>query len=204
MNEEIILKHQTDARVYPGEKPKYRDLTYVKEQQLGNFILTDKRILFLRKTSVARSLGAAALEAVGLAGFLAGLPAALVVGAVAGAKVTSAKIKPDEVEKILREDPESLAIRLEDVVKVEARRAYMATAYLMVKYNTPQGVKARSFVFGTAAKSQKELAGAIMKAKRNLAHTPPRASPEEAKFCVNCGQQIPADAKFCPKCGGKQ
>lgn len=98
MNGESILKHQTNARVYPGEKPRYRDLTHLKEQQLGNFILTDRRILFLRKTSMARTFGAAALELAGVAGLLAGLPAALILGDVAGGKVESAKIKPEEVE----------------------------------------------------------------------------------------------------------
>lgn len=153
---------------------------------------------------MARTLGAAALELVGLAGFLAGLPAALVVGGMAAEKAGSAKIKPEEVEKILREDSESMAIPLEDVVEAEARRAYMTTAYLIVKYNTPQGVKACSFVFGTAAKSQKELAEAIIEAKRSLAYKPPKATVEEGKFCIECGQKIPVSAAFCPKCGSKQ
>lgn len=158
--------HFADARQYPGEKPRYRDLTYFGEQQLGNFILTDKRILFLRKTSMARIFGAATLE---LASFLAGLPAAIIAGHMAGARMESAKIKPDEVEKVLKEDPESTIIPLENIVQVEAKRAYLFTAYLTLWYNTPQGPSTSSFVFGTAAKSRKELVEAIREAKRNLA-----------------------------------
>ena len=173
--EELILKNETGARLYLCEKPKYKDLTYFGEQQLGNFILTDKRILFLRKTSIARTLGAAALDLSGLAGVLAGLPAALIVTEMVGGKVASAKIKPEEVERVVREDPESIAISLEDVVEAKAKRAYLVTSYLMIKYNTPRGVKAYSLVFGTAAKSQKELAEAIMMAKRNFAHNPSRS-----------------------------
>lgn len=94
-----------------------------------------------------------------------------------------------------------MAIPLEDVVEAEARRAYMTTAYLMVKYTTSQGVKACSFVFGTAAKSQKELAEAIIKAKQGLAYKPIKATVEEGKFCIECGQRIPMDAAFCEKCG---
>ena len=94
----------------PAKKPRYRDLTYFGEQQLGNFILTDQRILFLRKTSMARIFGAATLE---MAGFLAGLPAAIIAGHMAGARMESAKIKPDEVEKVLKEDPESTIIPLD-------------------------------------------------------------------------------------------
>ena len=201
---EQILDHRTDARLYAGEKPKYKDLTYFGEQQLGNFILTDRRILFLRKTSLARTLGASALELAGVAGLLAGLPAAIVVGDMAGGRVASAKIKPEEVAKVLKEDPESIAIALEDVVEVEARRAYMMTAYLTVKYNTPQGVNACSFVFGTAAKKQKELTDAIITAKRNLSEQPPGSPVEEKKFCINCGKNLPLDAKFCPACGASQ
>lgn len=152
MSEEKILHNQPNTRIYPGEKPKYKDLTYVGEQQLGSFILTNKRVRFLRKTSLSRLFGAAALEMVGVAGLLVGLPASLVIGDMAGGRVESAKIKEEEVEKVLQDDSESFEISLNDIVDAEARRAYMMTAYLMVRYNTPQGVKASSFVFGTAAK----------------------------------------------------
>ncbi|KYK37656.1 MAG: zinc ribbon domain-containing protein [Theionarchaea archaeon] len=166
--EEKILQQIPDARQYCGEKPKYKDLTTFGEQQLGNFILTDKRILFLRKTTMLKSLGKGAADLAGIAGFLAGLPQGLVLTDYIGGKLASAKVKPEEVEKILAQDPESLAIPLEDITQVKAKRAYMVTAYLMVKYTTPQGVKAQSFVFGTAAKSQKELANAIIAAQQRV------------------------------------
>jgi hypothetical protein len=204
MDAERIIDHRTDSRLYSGEKPKYKDLTYFGEQQLGNFILTDRRILFLRKTSIARTLGAAAVELAGWGGFLAGLPAALVVAGTAGNRLASAAIKPEEVERVLHEDPESLAIPLESVVEADSRRAYMTTAYLTVKYNTPQCVSACSFVFGTAAKKQKELADSIMTAKRNLTRQMPSATLGGSRFCTSCGEKIPAGSKFCPKCGGAQ
>lgn len=137
-------------------------------------------------------------------GFLAGLPAAIIVGDMAGERIASAKIKPEEVERVLREDPESKAIPLEAVVEAEARRAYMTTAYLVLKYNTHQGVAASSFVFGTAAKGQRELAEAIMTAKRNSTRQMPRETVGETRFCMSCGERIPAGSKFCPKCGGAQ
>ena len=204
MNDEEILDHRTDARWYAGEKPKYKDLTYFGDQQLGNFILTDRRILFLRKTTMARTLGGAALELTGLAGLLAGMPAALLVGDMAGGRVSSSKIKSEEVEKILADDPQSVAIPLEEVVEADAKRAYMTTAYLTVKQNTVKGIPAHSFVFGTAAKKQNELADKIMKTKQNLGSRPTAAPTMELKFCINCGQKIPSLANFCPKCGGKQ
>lgn len=163
------MQQYAGARQYPGEKPKYKDLTYFGEQQVGNFILTNIRILFLRKTTMMRTLGKGATDAVGLAGFLAGLPQGLVITDFIGEKLSSAKVKPEEVDKVLAEDSESIAIPLKDVVDVEAKRAYMVTAYLMIKYNTPEGVKATSFVFGTAAKSQKDLAKAIFDAKQMIA-----------------------------------
>ena len=61
---------------------------------------------------------------------------------------------------------ENLSIPLDNIIKVEAKRAFFVTAYLMVKYNTTEGSKACSFIFGTAAKSQKDLNDAIMTAKR--------------------------------------
>jgi len=221
LNDEQILDHRTDARWYAGEKPKYKDLTYFGDQQLGNFILTDRRILFLRKTTVARTLGGGALELIGGVGLFAGMPATLLIGDMAGGRVASSKIKVEEVEKILADDPQSIAIPLEGVVEANAKRAYMTTAYLMVKQNTVQGIKGHSFVFGTAAKKQNELADKIMKTKQNLGSRPatavapravtPRAvapttaaATKELKFCINCGKKIPSAASFCPKCGGKQ
>ncbi len=153
---------------------------------------------------MARTFGAKALELAGIAGLFAGLPAALLLGDMASGKLSSAKINSEEVEKILREDLESMVIPLRDVVEAEARRAYMMTAYLMVKYNTAQDIQAVSFVFGTAAKNQKELANAIEEAKKNLAHIPVTTTEDRIKFCINCGEKIPVDAKFCPKCGDKQ
>ncbi len=204
MSEEKILHNQPNARIYLGEKPKYKNLTYVGEQQLGSFILTNKRLLFLRKTSLSRLFGATSLEIAGVAGLLVGLPASLVIGDMTGSRVESAKIKEEEVEKVLQDDPESVEISLNDIVATEARRAYMMTAYLMVRYNTPQGVKAISFVFGTAAKNQRELAQMILTAKQNVSQ---RLSPEiieETKFCIACGQKIPTEAEFCLKCGEEQ
>jgi len=169
MNEgEEILEQYAGVRQYSGEKPKYKDLTYFGEQQVGNFILTKKRILFLRKTTMTRLLGKEAAEWGGLASLLAGLPQGIVIANFIGEKLSSAKVKPEEVERILAEDSESIAIPLENIIDVEAKRAYMVTAYLMVKYNTPEGVKASSFVFGTAAKSQKDLAKAILAAKQEI------------------------------------
>ena len=76
----------------------------------------------------------------------------------------------EEVDKILADDSESIAIPLKDVIDAEAKRAYMVTAYLMVKYNSPEGgVQATSFVFGTAAKSQKDLAKVILDTRTNIA-----------------------------------
>ena len=63
------------------------------------------------------------------------------------------------------EDPKSLAIPLNSIIKVDAKRAYMVTAYLLIEYNTPEGVQATTFVFGTATKNQKELAAKIEKMK---------------------------------------
>lgn len=213
LNDEQILDHRTDARWYAGEKPKYKDLTYFGDQQLGNFILTNRRILFLRKTTVARTLGGGALELIGGAGLFVGMPVTLLIGDMAGAKAASAKIKSDEIEKILADDIESIAIPLEQVVEANAKRAYMTTAYLMIKQNSSQGTRTHSFVFGTAAKKQNELADKIMNTKRNLGSRPtatiparvPAAAPAMAlKFCINCGKKIPSPANFCPKCGGKQ
>jgi hypothetical protein len=204
LNDERVLEHRTDARLCFGEKPRYRDLTYFGEEQVGNFILTDRRILFLRKSSMATTLGQAALEFTGLAGFLAGIPAGIVVGDMVGDRLVSARIKPEEVESVLKENPESIAIPLENVVDAEARRAYMATAYLVLKYNAPEGIKACSFLFGTAAKGQRELAKAIMSAKRNLTPQPSTTTPEATKFCINCGQRIANQARFCSHCGGTQ
>ncbi len=164
-NEEI-LEHYTGVRWYPGEKPKYKDLTYFGEQQVGNFLLTEKRILFLRKTTMKRLLGQEAAEFGGIAGIFAGLPQGVVIANFIGEKVSSAKVKLDEVEQILTDDLESIAISLSAVKDLQAKRAYMVTAYLMVKYDTPDGEKTCSFVFGTASKSQKDLAQAILNAKQ--------------------------------------
>jgi hypothetical protein len=165
---EEILQQYPGSRKYPSEKPKYKDLTYVGEQDVGNFIFTNKRLLFLRKTTMAKRLGNGAIEGVGVASFLAGLPQGLVITDYIGSQVSSARVKPEEVEKILGDDPESLSISLEDIVRAEAKRAYMMTAYLMVEYKAADGVKALSFVFGTAAKSQKKLAKAILAAKETI------------------------------------
>jgi hypothetical protein len=61
-----------------------------------------------------------------------------------------------------------LAIPLRDVIQVEAKRAYMVTTYLAVEYAAPHGVRACSFVFGTAAKGQEELAHAIPAARKKV------------------------------------
>jgi hypothetical protein len=166
IKEERILKQYADTRQYPGKKPKYKDLTYFGEQQMGTFILTDKCILFLRKTTMSRLLGKGALDLAGVASFLAGLPQGLVLTEYIGGKLKSARINPDEVEKIIADDPESLAIPLKEIIQAETKRAYMVTAYLVVEYVTPQGTTACSFVFGTAAKGQKKLAHAILAAKQ--------------------------------------
>lgn len=162
---EEILQQYPGTRKYPGEKPKYKDLTYFGEQDIGSFILTNRRLLFLRKTTLAKRLGKGAIEGVGIAGFLVGLPQGLVITDYIGGQISSARVKPEEVKKILDEDAESLTISLADIVRVEAKRAYMMTAYLMVEYKASAGVKALSFVFGTAAKNQKELAKSILAAK---------------------------------------
>jgi hypothetical protein len=165
-NDEDIIEHHAGVRWYPGEKPKYKDLTYFGEQQIGNFLLTDKRILFLRKSTMKRLLGQEAVEFGGVAGIFAGLPQGVVIANFIGEKISSAKVKPGEVDQILTDDPESMAIPLEEIKDVQAKRAYMVTSYLMVKYLTPEGEKACSFVFGTAAKSQKDLAQSIVQAKQ--------------------------------------
>jgi hypothetical protein len=162
---EEILEHYPGVRLYIGEKPKYKDLTYFGEQQIGNFILTEKRILFLRKTTMKRLLGKEATEFGGIAGIFAGLPQGVVIANFIGEKISSAKIKPEEIKRIIEEDSESIEISLENINVVEAKRAYMITAYLMVKYTSPKGENICSFVFGTASKSQKKLSYAILKAR---------------------------------------
>lgn len=117
---------------------------------------------------MTKRLGKGAMEGIGVAGFLAGLPQGLVITDYIGSQVSSARVKPEEMKKILTDDPESLAISLLDIVRVEAKRAYMMTAYLMVEYKSSEGVKVFSFVFGTAAKNQKELAMAILDAKEDI------------------------------------
>jgi hypothetical protein len=163
--DETILRQSTDAYLHWGEKPKYKDLTAVGEKDIGNFILTNKRILFLRKTTIERILGSGAVGLVGAISILAGLPAGLVITEHIEGKIQSARVKPEEVSKILQ-DEKSLSIPLEDIIEVKAKRAFFVTAYLMVKYNTPEGSNFCSFVFGTAAKGQKDLADAIMAAKK--------------------------------------
>ena len=101
------------------------------------------------------------MEAAGIGSLLAGLPQGLVITDFMGEKLSSAQVRMEEVEKILSEDPKSITIPLKDIVKVEAKRAYMVTAYLMIEYKTTEGVQATSFVFGTATKNQKELAAII-------------------------------------------
>jgi len=164
--DETIIRQSTDAKLHWGEKPKYKDLTAVGEKDIGNFILTNKRVLFLRKTTIERILGSGAVGLAGVISILAGLPAGLVITEQIEGKIQSAKVKPEEVSKILREDEQSLSIPLDDVIEVKAKRAFFVTAYLMVKYNETEGSKACSFVFGTATKGQKDLAEAIMAAKR--------------------------------------
>jgi hypothetical protein len=162
--EEIITQYP-GTRVYPGEKPKYKDLTYVGEQDNGSFILTSKRLLFLRKSTMKSCLKEGIADMAGIASFLAGLPQGLVITDYIGGKLSKARVKQDEVEKILSDDPNSISIPLKDIVRVEAKRAYMVTAYLMIEYKTTQGVTAHSFVFGTASKNQKGLAKEILATK---------------------------------------
>ncbi len=127
---------------------------------------------------MARIFGVGTLK---IAGFLVGLPVAIIAGHMAGTRIESAKIRPDEVEKVLKEDPESTVIPLEKIVQVEAKRAYLVTAYLTIQYNTPQGPSASSFIFGSAAKNQKELVEAIREAKRNLARKSSEPQPERPR-----------------------
>ena len=159
-NEEIL--HQfPGTRQYPGTKPRYKDLTYVGEKDAGNFIVTTTQILFLRKETMTQTLGKNVMEATGIGSLLAGLPQGLVITDFIGEKLSSARVKMEEVNKILSDDPKSLSIPLKNIVKVAAKRAYMVTAYLMLEYKTPKGVEATSFVFGTATRNQKELASTI-------------------------------------------
>jgi hypothetical protein len=166
--EEEILKQYPGTRTYQGEKPRYKDLTYVGEQDIGNFILTTKRLLFLRKSTMTRCLGKNIVDMAGMAGFLNGLPQSLVITDYVGKKISRAWIKPEEAEQIVNDDPDSLSIPLKDLVRVEGKRAYLVTAYLMVECKTSLGVKTYSFVFGTASKNQKELALEITAAKEKI------------------------------------
>ena len=116
-----------------------------------------------------RLLGKEATEFGGIAGIFAGLPQGVVIANFIGEKISSAKVNPSEIKRIVAEDLESISIPLKDIIHAEGKRAYMVTAYLMIKYNTCGGIRTSSFVFGTAAKKQKSLAKSIWDAKqRNI------------------------------------
>ena len=116
MSEERILQNKPGTRLFITEKPKYKDLTYIGEQDSGSFLLTSRRILFLRKSSMTRTLGAAALELAGAAGLLVGLPAALVLGESVSNRISSVRIKSEEVDKLVQADPNSIEIPLESII----------------------------------------------------------------------------------------
>ena len=84
-NEEIVQQYP-GTRQYPGAKPRYKDLTYVSEQDVGNFIVTTKQILFLRKTTMTHIVGKSVMAAAGIGSLLTGLPQGLVITDFMGEK----------------------------------------------------------------------------------------------------------------------
>jgi uncharacterized protein YjbJ (UPF0337 family) len=65
---------------------------------------------------------------------------------------------------------------------------------------TPQGAATSPQPTTQPVSSPTQAAPTPMQSAPTTASTP---SVVAAKFCMNCGTQIPADTKFCPNCGTK-
>ena len=79
-------------------------------------------------------------------------------------EISSGKGDVNLAESDLLKDSNFLEIRLSTVKKAEAKKAYLFTNYLMIKYDLGGKEIACSFLFGQAARSKKDLAKKIMEA----------------------------------------
>ncbi len=153
------MVYEKGVKLFEGEKPKYKDLTAMGEAKAaGVFILTNKRIIFVPSRSLTESI----LEPLA---FL--LNEGLIKDILDFAsEISSGKGDVNLAGSDLPKDSNFLKISLSTVKKAEARKAYLFTNYLMVKYEAGGKDIAYSFLFGQAARSKKELAKKIMEAAK--------------------------------------
>jgi len=126
----------------------------------GVFILTDRRIIFVPRKSLTERI-------------LEPLTALLSEGLLKdildfAREVSTGKGKVDIKELDLLKGSDFLEIPLGAISKVEAKKAYLFTNYLMVRYRAEDKDQAFSFLFGQGAKSKKDLAKRIKEAMERV------------------------------------
>lgn len=187
---EQVLKKSAGVKVYEGESLKVgHGLSY----SLGSLVLTNQRLAFLRS-------GGKGATFTGIA--LLGVP-----GMYMAEKLAS---RDKGIEEGLK-NPGSFEIPLSEVIEAKAGRS-LGSACLVIKYRTPAGEKANTFLWGSGIIGKKDWEEAIAAAKTQFASdkTSPSAwaqrsmEPTSNKYCINCGAEIPTEVKYCPRCGGKQ
>ena len=183
---DTVLKHETSVKAFIGEKPKYSELTAVSDKEMGEFLVTNSRIIFFTRFSFARALGGTGID---IASLLSGIPAGMVLSELLASKASNVEVKPEMISKIM-EEPSSFQIPLTEIIKTEAKKAYIFTNYLTITYRTSTGTEARSFVFGSAAKSKKELADFIDATRRDLSTVAISQPASTQSSCPSCGKPL--------------
>jgi hypothetical protein len=184
--DESVLLHEVSVKAFDGEKPKYGELTAVSDKEMGELLVTDQRILFFIRFSLRGEVGEAGMS---IASFLAGVPSGVVLSEYLASKTSKVKIEPGLIEKVLG-TPSSFQIPLKTVVKAEAKKAYLFTNYLSITYRTQRGTASKSFIFGSAAKSRKDLVDLIEGIKTGASSTDPSSGGAAQPFCPSCGQPL--------------
>ena len=153
------MVYEKGVKLFDGEKPKYKDLTAMGEAKAaGIFILTNKRIIFVPSRSLTESI----FEPLAYL-----LNEGLIKDMLDLATETSAGKGDVNLEELdVQKRPSFLEIPLNSIKKAEARKAYLFTNYLMIKYEIVGKERSYSFLFGQAARSKKELAKKIMEAAK--------------------------------------
>ena len=158
-SDEVVLVFEKGVKLFDGEKPRYKDLTAMGEAKAaGVFFLTNRKIIFVPRRSLTESI----LEPLT---FL--LSEGLIKDILEiAAEMSAGRGSADLGELDLTQGRDFLEIPLSSIKEVKAKKAYLFTNYLMVRYEEEGTSTACSFIFGQAARSKKDLEKKILQAMK--------------------------------------